>query len=646
MKKNNHILSLDGPIIVLGASGFIGANLFFKILEYRKDVFAICRHDKGWRLRDVDDKNIIYSDINDSASLNNLINTTKPKVVFDLISYGAYSFEQNEELLYQTNFLALTNLVNALKDKNISSYIHAGTSSEYGVNSKGPNEKSRLEPNSHYSSSKVAASLFLEYMGKYNNFPVINLRLYSIYGPLEDSSRLIPNILLSAKNKKFPNLVNEDISRDFVFVEDACNAFILAASKMNPDIYGESYNIGSNTKTTIKDLAYLVKKLFKIKTKPVFNTMKKRNWDLNDWYSNSNEAKKILGWSASTKIEDGLKITYEWVDKLSKNEFKSFSKINYTKKGRSISAVIACYKDEKAIPIMYKRLTKTFKDLKIDYEIIFINDGSPDNSANVIKKITNSDNKVVGVTHSRNFGSQMAFRSGMELSSKQSVVLLDGDLQDPPELINEFVKKWDDGYDVVYGIRVKRDMSYYLEFMHKSFYRILSLLSFIKIPRDAGDFSLIDKRVVKWILECPERDLFMRGIRAYVGFKQIGVNYKRPSRMFGSSTNNFFKNIGWAKMGILSFTNAPLNILSVVGMLTLIFSFLIAIIFILLKLFFPDIAPEGITTVMLLILIFGSINMFAIALVGEYIGKIISEVKQRPRLIRSEIIRNGEISKN
>ena len=646
MKKNNHILSLDGPIIVLGASGFIGANLFFKILEYRKDVFAICRHEKGWRLRDVDNKNIIYSDINDSASLNNLINTTKPKVIFDLISYGSYSFEHKEELLYQTNFLALTNLVNELKDKNISSYIHAGTSSEYGANSKGPNEKSRLEPNSHYSSSKVAASLFLEYMGKYNNFPVINLRLYSIYGPLEDSSRLIPNILMEAKNKKFPDLVDEDISRDFVFVEDACNAFILAASKINPDIYGESYNIGSNTKTTIRELAYLVKKLFKLKAEPAFNTMKKRNWDLNDWYSNSNEAKKILGWSASTKLEDGLKKTYEWVNKLSKNEFKLFSKINYTKKSRSISAVIACYKDEKAIPIMYKRLTKTFIDLKIDYEIIFINDGSPDNSANIIKKITSADNKVIGVTHSRNFGSQMAFRSGMELSSKQSVVLLDGDLQDPPELINEFVKKWDDGYDVVYGIRVKRDMSYYLEFMHKSFYRILSLLSFIKIPRDAGDFSLIDKRVVKWILECPERDLFMRGIRAYVGFKQIGVNYKRPSRMFGSSTNNFFKNIGWAKMGILSFTNAPLNILSLIGILTLIFSFVIVIVFILLKLFFPDIAPKGITTVMILILIFGSINMFAIALVGEYIGKIISEVKQRPRLIRSEIIRNGEISKN
>jgi dolichol-phosphate mannosyltransferase len=283
--------------------------------------------------------------------------------------------------------------------------------------------------------------------------------------------------------------------------------------------------------------------------------------------------------------------------------------------------------------------------MRIDYEIIFVNDGSPDNSAEIIKDITKNDRRVIGITHSRNFGSQMAFRSGMELASKQAVVLLDGDLQDPPELINDFAKKWDDGNDVVYGVRVKREMPFYWEFMYKAFYRILSAISFIKIPHDAGDFSLLDKRVVSWVLKCPERDLFMRGIRAFVGFKQTGVNYTRPERMFGTSTNNLMKNIGWAKMGILSFTNAPLNLMSFVGVITLLISFVLGLTFILLKIFFPEIAPKGLTTIMLLILIFGSINIFAIALVGEYVGKIMSEVKQRPRLIRAEIIRDGKIKK-
>jgi len=177
--------------------------------------------------------------------------------------------------------------------------------------------------------------------------------------------------------------------------------------------------------------------------------------------------------------------------------------------------------------------------------------------------------------------------------------------------------------------------------LYKAFYRILASISFIKIPHDAGDFSLLDKRVVNWILKCPERDLFMRGIRAFVGFKQVGVDYVRPARMFGTSTNSLIKNLGWAKMGILSFTNVPLNLMTILGVATLILSVMLIIIFALLKIFFPEIAPKGTTTIMLLILSFGSINLFAISLIGEYIGKIILEVKQRPRVIRSEIIRSG-----
>jgi len=645
MNIKKHILSLEGPIVVFGASGFIGANLFKRLLAVRDDVYAVCRKEKGWRLDDVDDKKIIFTDINDKASINHFITVISPKVIFDLIAYGAYSFEDRSDILYQTNFLSLTNIISSLKDKNISAFIHAGSSSEYGSNSKSPNEDARLEPNSHYSSSKVAASYYLNYEGKFNNFPVINLRLYSVYGPLEDTSRLIPNILKHASNKEFPPLVNENISRDFIFIDDACDAFILAASKINPDIFGESFNIGSGKKTTIKDLASTVKKIFKINSNPSFSSMKNRDWDLEDWFADPSKANEILGWYPQIKIEDGLRITFDWIIKTPENNFKKNTKKNFVANNRSISALVACYKDEQAIPIMYQRLSKVFNDINIDYEIIFVNDASPDNSAEIIRNISESDSRVVGITHSRNFGSQMAFRSGMELATKQAVVLLDGDLQDPPELIKEFVKKWNQGNDVVYGVRVKRDMPLHIEFMYKSFYRILTAISFIKIPKDAGDFSLIDKRVVNWIIKCPERDLFMRGIRAYIGFKQTGVNYIRPSRMFGSSTNNLIKNIGWAKMGILSFTNTPLNLMSIVAVLTVIISIITASTFLLLKIFFPEIAPKGFTTVMLLILIFGSLNLFAVALIGEYIGKIVSEVKQRPRLIRSEIIRDGKINK-
>ena len=340
MDINKHILSLEGPILVLGASGFIGANLFKMLLSKRDDVYGVCRLEKGWRLDDVDSKNIFHTDVNDSVALKNLINTITPRTVFDFISYGAYSFEDSHEIVYQTNFLSLTNIVTLLEEKGVSAYIHAGTSSEYGLNSKQPKEDSNLEPNSHYSSSKIAASYFLKYVGKTRNFPAINLRLYSVYGPLEDSSRLIPNILNHAKVKKFPPLVDSDISRDFIFIKDACEAFILAASKIHPELYGESFNIGTGNKTTIKELALTIKKVYKIKKNPIFSNMSKRSWDVTEWYSDSKKAEKVLGWKSKTSLVDGLNLTFNWLSTLTNNDFISITKKNTANKKRSISAII------------------------------------------------------------------------------------------------------------------------------------------------------------------------------------------------------------------------------------------------------------------------------------------------------------------
>ena len=292
---------------------------------------------------------------------------------------------------------------------------------------------------------------------------------------------------------------------------------------------------------------------------------------------------------------------------------------------------------------MYKELSSVFKKLKIEYEIIFVNDCSPDQSKELILKISKNDPRVVGIKHSRNFGSQMAFVSGMEIAKGDSVVLLDGDLQDPPKIIEKFYEKWEEGYDVVYGVRAKREMKRIVEFQYKMFYKVFSKFSYLDIPRDAGDFSLLDKKVVKVILNFQEKDLFLRGIRAYVGFNQVGVEYFRPERRFGKSTNNFFKNIDWAKKGIFSFSNSPLAFLTASGFILLIISFILIMTFIILRIIYPDIAPEGATTILVSIFTFGALNILAIGIVGEYIGKILIEVKQRPRLIRESIIRNGII---
>ncbi len=292
---------------------------------------------------------------------------------------------------------------------------------------------------------------------------------------------------------------------------------------------------------------------------------------------------------------------------------------------------------------MYERLKNVFKKCAIDYEIIFVNDNSPDNSESVIQDISRQDRRVIGISHSRNFGSQAAFKSGMEIATKNACVLFDGDLQDPPELIEEFLPKWRQGYDVVYGRRVNREASLVMNITYKLFYRLFDYFSYLSIPHDAGDCSLMDRKVVSYLLKCPERDLFLRGLRAYVGFKQTGVDYVRPKRMFGESTNNFFKNLGWAKKGILSFSNTPLNILSFLGSSFMIVAVFLAAYQIIFKILYPEMAPKGLTTVLLVILFFGSINLFALALLGEYIAKIFEEVKQRPLFIRKAIIKNGEI---
>jgi dolichol-phosphate mannosyltransferase len=305
--------------------------------------------------------------------------------------------------------------------------------------------------------------------------------------------------------------------------------------------------------------------------------------------------------------------------------------------------VIACYKDNQAIPIMYRRLRNVFEKLRIEYEIIFVNDSSPDDSEEIIRMLSRNDRRVLGITHSRNFGSQAAFRSGMELAKKNACVLLDGDLQDPPELIEIFIARWREGYDVVYGRRVRREAPLWMQWAYKAFYRVFGFFSYLDIPRDAGDFSLMDKRVVQRILQFPERDFFLRGVRSFVGFKQTGVDYVRPERMFGRSTNSLTKNIAWAKKGILSFSNTLLSMLSFFGSVLFLVTLALMLIQVLLRLFFPEIAPKGATTILLAIMFFGSINLLGIGILAEYIAKIFEEVKQRPRFIRRNIIKDGEI---
>ncbi|NGZ07681.1 MAG: NAD-dependent epimerase/dehydratase family protein, partial [Magnetococcales bacterium] len=636
------IRQLSGPILILGASGFVGANLFHRIFQIRNDLFGVATRANPWRLESVPGDRVIVTDLLVPSHLTSLLDTVQPKTIFDCISYGAYSFEQQYERIHRTNYLLVIRLLEEVRQRKIWRYVHAGSSSEYGDNSAAPDEDAPCRPNSHYAVSKVAAAQAIHYYGQHLGVPCVNLRFYSIFGPLEDAARLLPTVVTKGLQGELPPFVDPEISRDFIYVEDACEACLDAALNLEPGSFGQSFNVGSGRRVTIRDVAELAQKIFHIATPPHFS-MPNRQWDLPEWYANPTRAQAVLRWHARTSFEEGLHHMIAWYRQLPDvASYQAASKM-HDNSPYSVSVVVACYKDAQAIPYMHERLTKVFERLQIDYEIILVNDCSPDNSEEVIRAITAHDDHTLGISHSRNFGSQAAFRSGMEMASKNACVLMDGDLQDPPELIEQFVAKWREGFEVVYGRRVRRVAPWYMQIAYKGFYRLFARCAYLEIPHDAGDFSLLDRRVVQAMLRFSERDLFLRGVRAFVGFRQTGIDYVRPERMFGQSTNNFLANLEWAKKGIISFSNAPLSQLSHVSWLLFVLVMVLAVVQTGAKLIWPDSSPHGVTTLVLLILFFGSANLLAISLVGEYVAKILNESKQRPLFIRSAFIRHGEI---
>ena len=303
-----------------------------------------------------------------------------------------------------------------------------------------------------------------------------------------------------------------------------------------------------------------------------------------------------------------------------------------------LSAIIACYRDAPAVPQMYERLVQAFARIGADYEIIFVNDGSPDDAHEVLAALAGRDQNVVVINHARAFGSQSAFTSGMRIATGDAVVLLDGDLQDPPELIPELVARWQEGFDVVYGERVKRKAPFVMRHAYKLFYRLFRRLAYVNVPLDAGDFGLIDRRVLDAINSLPEKQRFLRGMRAWVGFKQIGVPYVRPERVFGRTTNSLRKNLGWARRAIVSFSYAPLDLITGLAMIVVAISAVTLVLEVAVRLIDPSSAPKGLTTVIVVVLFIGGVQLLCLAIIGSYIAQMYEEIKGRPSFVVESII--------
>jgi len=296
----------------------------------------------------------------------------------------------------------------------------------------------------------------------------------------------------------------------------------------------------------------------------------------------------------------------------------------------ALSIVIPIYNEEGNIANLYQRLVAVLREMGLSYEIIFVNDGSADQSIQLIQALSLSDDKVKYIDLSRNFGHQIAVSAGLDFACGNAVVIIDADLQDPPELIAALYQKWQEGYEVVYATRNKRKGESALKlFTARVFYRLMRMLTSIDIPVDTGDFRLIDRKVVEALKNMPEKNKFLRGQIAWIGFNQCSVQYDRDERQYGKTGYTYRKMMRLAIDGITAFSDIPLKLVTVFGFLVSGMSFLVML-YALYSKYIKEDFVKGWTSTILSILFIGGIQLIGIGIIGEYISRINNNVRNRP----------------
>jgi dolichol-phosphate mannosyltransferase len=301
-----------------------------------------------------------------------------------------------------------------------------------------------------------------------------------------------------------------------------------------------------------------------------------------------------------------------------------------------VSVVIPCFNEQEVLPELFGRLTAAAQTWPCDWEVICVDDGSGDQTWPILVAQQAQDTRWRALSFARNFGHQTAVSAGIYHAEGDAVIVIDADLQDPPEELARFIAKWREGFEVVYAIREKRKEGWGKKLCYWLFYRLMTRVVSFQIPQDSGDFCIMDRRVVDVLKAMPERNRFVRGLRAWSGFRQTGLTYERQSRAAGHPKYNFRKLVKLASDGIFSFSTAPLKLVAQVGMWISAISFMGILWVLITKIFsgffsqhgFPPV--QGFTTIVILILFLGGIQMMSLGVIGEYIGRIYDEVKRRP----------------
>jgi polyisoprenyl-phosphate glycosyltransferase len=302
-----------------------------------------------------------------------------------------------------------------------------------------------------------------------------------------------------------------------------------------------------------------------------------------------------------------------------------------------LSVVVPMYNEEKNLSELYARLIEALTEIGMDYEIVFVNDGSQDNTLGKAIEFCKRDSHIKIIDLSRNFGKEIALSAGIEYARGNAVIPIDADLQDPPELIVELVAKWQEGFDVVYATRLSRHGESWLKRVTASyFYRLAGKISEVSIPANTGDFRLLDRKVVEALKQLPERNRFMKGLFAWVGFRQTSVYFDRPPRSKGMTSWNFWKLWNFGLDGITSFSVLPLKLWTYIGLSVSSFAFFYAATLAIRTILYGIDIP-GYASLMIVTLFLGGVNLIGLGVIGEYLGRVFTEVKGRPLYLVREI---------
>ena len=305
--------------------------------------------------------------------------------------------------------------------------------------------------------------------------------------------------------------------------------------------------------------------------------------------------------------------------------------------GPDLSVVVPLHDERENLAELHRRLASSLAGIGRSYELVFIDDGSRDGTSAMLDDLHAKDPNV-GVVHlSRNFGHQAAVSAGIELASGRAVIVMDGDLQDPPEVLGALVARWVEGNDVVFAVRRRRKEGPLKRTGYHVFYRLLNAISDLDIPLDSGDFCLMDRRVVDVLVGLPERARFVRGLRTFVGFRQVGLDYDRASRDAGASKYTLRRLVGLAVDGLLSFSSYPLRMATRIGLLAALMS-LALLVWVVADAVGHQTAPRGWASTLVVVLVLGSVQLICLGIVGEYIRLIFTETKRRPTYIASAIL--------